>query len=104
LAGAQPAIIGTDTRHEPTIAKAPILGRMSLCRVASFNSTGRRVELSKAERDRMMLADRDVRREVLRASRMYGPHGCLIILREPSTGLEDLGQPVSRIVSPNRQF
>jgi hypothetical protein len=33
-----------------------------------------------------MLRDWDVRREVLRASRMYGTSGRLILLREPKRG------------------
>jgi hypothetical protein len=39
--------------------------------------------LSRAERDRLLLADRDIRREVIRASRMYGTEGRLLLLKPP---------------------
>jgi hypothetical protein len=57
-------------------------GVFKLCGLA-FIEHGRVVDLSSAERDRLILADRDVRREVLRASRMHGTSGRLILLRRP---------------------
>jgi hypothetical protein len=39
--------------------------------------------LSTAERDRLLLADRDVRRAVVRASKMYGTAGTWILLNPP---------------------
>jgi hypothetical protein len=40
--------------------------------------------LSTAERDRLILRDRAVRRAVVRASRMYGSHGCYVLLDVPA--------------------
>jgi hypothetical protein len=62
---------------------------MSFCRVAYLTCDGRTVELTSAERAAVMLADRQARRAVLRASRMYGTRGTLVLLRDP--GLGDLG-------------
>jgi hypothetical protein len=53
-----------------------------LCPVG-FLDGGRVVLLSTAERDRPLLRDRAVRREVVRASRMYGTRGRLILLDKP---------------------
>jgi hypothetical protein len=55
-----------------------------LCRLAYIARDGSTVELSSAERDRLMLRDRGVRREVLRASRMYGTRGTLVLLHHPA--------------------
>jgi hypothetical protein len=52
-----------------------------LCRVAYVTPDGRRVYLSGAERNKLMPRDREVRREVVRAAKMYGPHGTLVLLR-----------------------
>jgi hypothetical protein len=55
---------------------------MTLCRLAYIARGGRTVNASNAERDRLMLRG-EVRREVVRASKMYGPHGTLVLLRRP---------------------
>jgi hypothetical protein len=54
-----------------------------LCRLAYIARDGSTVELSSAERDRLMLRDRDVRRAVVRASKMYGSGGTLVLLQRP---------------------
>jgi hypothetical protein len=71
-----------------------------LCRLAYIARDGRTVELSTAERNRLLFRDRDVRREVLRASRMYGPRGRLILLREPKREAPPSARRTSR---PARQ-
>jgi hypothetical protein len=51
--------------------------------------------LSTAERDRLILRDRDVRREVVKASRMHGTEGRLILLDRPA-GLLDVPEMCQR--------
>jgi hypothetical protein len=53
-----------------------------LCPVGYLDS-GRVVMLSTAERDQLILRDRAIRREAIRASRMYGTKGRLLLLDVP---------------------
>jgi hypothetical protein len=65
-----------------------ILGRV-LCRLAYIARDGSTVRLSSAARDRLLLKDRAVRREVLRASKMYGSRGTLVLLDPPRVAVSD---------------
>jgi hypothetical protein len=55
-----------------------------LCGLAFVASDGSTVDLSASEQAAVMLADREVRREVLRRSAQFGGRGRVIWLKPPA--------------------
>lgn len=63
--------------------RLPRLTVFDLCGLAFVDERGHVVDVSTAERDRLILRSPENRREVVRASRMCGTSGRLILLRRP---------------------